>query len=385
MTKARMALVLTSFAWVACVEQPAAPISESEIRASIYGEIGPGSSYEILVPPEWNGSLGLYAHGYVDPAGVDPLTPFERALLPALPAMGYAVAYSTFSENGLAVKDGMQRTKQLRGIFAAQVGEPQRTYLVGGSMGGLIALGLSERFPQHYDGVLALCGLVGGSQAQIDYVGHLRVLFDVFYPGVLPGTLFENPNLSPLEVAALVMPAIAGDPTGAGLLANVMAMTFETPIPGGADPALLAESIVTALAFDVRGFADVLDRTHGHVPFDNSDVWYAGTPDDAALNFAVDRYESRPDAARYLRKYYEPTGHLGTPVVTLHNQMDPVAPILHEARLGVNVASAGASEWLVQTEAAAPYGHCAFDEQEVLGKFGSLVAWVELGIPPMTP
>ena len=93
-------------------------------NASIVGEIGPGASYEIVVPPVWNGDLVLYAHGYVDPAETDPLTPVERAMLPLLPAQGYAVAWSSYSENGLAVKDGAQRTKQLRGIFASSDGRP---------------------------------------------------------------------------------------------------------------------------------------------------------------------------------------------------------------------------------------------------------------------
>jgi hypothetical protein len=29
--------------------------------------------------------------------------------------------------------------------------------------------------------------MVGGSQAQIDYVANVRVLFDALYPGALPG------------------------------------------------------------------------------------------------------------------------------------------------------------------------------------------------------
>jgi hypothetical protein len=38
------------------------------------------------------------------------------------------------------------------------------------------------------------------------------------------------------------------------------------------DPAELVESIVTALAFNVNGIEDVLDRTHGHIPVGNSDT-----------------------------------------------------------------------------------------------------------------
>jgi pimeloyl-ACP methyl ester carboxylesterase len=68
-------------------------------------------------------------------------------------AQGFAVAYSSFSENGWAVKDGAQRTHQLLGVFRARFGLPSRVYLAGGSMGGLIAIKLQEQYPGAFDGV----------------------------------------------------------------------------------------------------------------------------------------------------------------------------------------------------------------------------------------
>jgi len=360
---------------------PEAARIRSSTPGTITGSIGPGATYRIVVPPSWNGDLALYAHGFVDPEGTDPLTPAEEALVSALAATGHAVALSSFSENGLAVKDGAQRTKQLRGVFVSRVGRPGRTYLVGGSLGGLIGVNLAERFPRHYDGVLALCGMVGGSQAQVDYVANVRVLFDALYPGVLPGGLFEGPSLTPGQVAALVTAAVTANPAAAGVLANVMAATFGTPVPAG-DPAELLQSIVTALVFDVRAFSDVLDRTHGHSPFDNSDVRYVGSPNDAALNAAVARFTARPDALNYLERHYEPTGELRIPVLTLHNALDPTLPIFHERRLASAAADAGASAYLVQRTASRAYGHCAFTEGEVLGAFGSLVTWARTGVAP---
>lgn len=341
--------------------------------ASIVGEIGPGASYEIVVPPAWNGDLVLYAHGYVDPAETDPLTPAEEAMLPLLAAQGYAVAWSSYSENGLAVKDAAQRTKQLRGIFAAAVGEPDRTFLVGSSLGGLVALRLAERYPQHYDGALALCGTVGGSQAQIDYVAHVRVLFDALYPGALPGSLFAGPVLTPAEVTAAVSLAVGNDPVPLGVLANVMNATFATPLPASHEGELLP-SLITALTFEVRGFGDLLDRTHDHVPFDNADVWYTGSPSDGALNDAVARYEARRDAAKYLQNYYEPTGKLRIPVVTLHNPFDPAVPTFHEDLLEGVANAAGYGAALTQGLSANLYGHCAFDDAEVMASFAALVA-----------
>lgn len=363
---------------------PSSSTMQQSSLSSFTGAIGPGSTYQILVPPNWNGDLAIYAHGFVDPDAADPLTPNEEALVAALATTGHAVALSSFSEQGLAVKDGAQRTKQLRGVFVSRVGRPERTYLVGGSLGGLIGVNLAERFPQHYDGALALCGMVGGSQAQVDYVAHVRVLFDALYPGVLPGGLFENPGLTPGQVASLVTSAVAANPAGAAVLANVMATTFGTPVPASS-PAELVQSIITALTFDIRAFSDVLERTHGHSPFGNAEVWYAGSPDDQTLNASVARYEARPDAVEYLEHHYEPTGELDIPILTLHNALDPAVPVLHEARLASAAAGTGSSTHLVQQTASETYGHCAFSEGEVLGAFGSLVTWVRTGVAPAAP
>ena len=63
---------------------------------------------------------------------------------PALAPQGFAVAVSSFSENGWALKDGTQRTHQLLGVFASKFGKPARVYAAGASMGGLIVVGLRE-------------------------------------------------------------------------------------------------------------------------------------------------------------------------------------------------------------------------------------------------
>jgi hypothetical protein len=37
-----------------------------------------------------------------------------------------------------------------------------------------------------------MCGLIGGSPLEVEYVGNSHVLFDYFFPGVIPGTLFHT-------------------------------------------------------------------------------------------------------------------------------------------------------------------------------------------------
>jgi pimeloyl-ACP methyl ester carboxylesterase len=171
----------------------------------VEGETGPGSLYALYIPQNWNGEAIYYAHGIRPPEPFAPISLDDQdnffAVRDALGALGYAFAYSSFSENGLAVKDGAQRTHQLRGLLASELhAQPQRNYVVGYSLGGLVALELGERFPKQYDGVLAMCGMVGGTPRELQYVGDVRALFDFYYPGVLPGNVISVPT-PPLTVA----------------------------------------------------------------------------------------------------------------------------------------------------------------------------------------
>jgi pimeloyl-ACP methyl ester carboxylesterase len=355
----------------------------------ILGETGPGSVYGIWVPESWNGDLVLYAHGFVDPAlpvGLptgDGVVDMRDGLLD----LGYAVAYSSFSYNGLEVKDGAQRTKQLRGIFADEFGEPERTYLTGHSLGGLIAVMLAEKYPGHYAGALPMSGIVGGSQGEIDYFAHVRVLFDFFYGPILPGDAMNIPPGVDL-MNDVVLPAIAAvtaDPTGLAAISVV----DQTPLPGDT-PEELVESLVRALGYNFRAFGDVFDRTHDHYPFDNSGTVYSSSMLPGwlldAINAGVDRFESTPDARAYMRHYYEPTGELEIPVLTLHGNQDPVAPIFNETMYAQAVADAGKSDLLVQ-RTIDEYFHTEYYLTDpgvtaMLQAFQDLVNWVENGIKP---
>jgi pimeloyl-ACP methyl ester carboxylesterase len=358
------------------------------------GEIGPGARYSMFVPEAWNGQLILYSHGYRDPdSPVDLRDQDNLGLLrERMVAQGYAVAYSSYSENGYAVRDGMLRTSQLSGIFASHFGKPARTLLMGHSMGGLIALGLAERFPERYAGALVMCGISGGSRLEVDYIGQIRVLFDFFYPGVLPGTLLELPaGVRPLEDVTLpaqqaMTASLATGSTASMQGAFAIAALMEglgMPIPFiqtlGPQTAIqtLAGSITYALTFHARAFEDLIDRTHEHSPFDNAATVYTGAlaaPVLAAVNAGVQRYTINPDAQAYLEHNYAPTGNLQIPVVLLDNPFDPIAPGFHADGYRDRVNAAGASALLVERRSANPfaYGHCAMSVDDTMGALQEL-------------
>jgi pimeloyl-ACP methyl ester carboxylesterase len=195
----------------------------------IDGEIGPGSLYRIVRPTNWNGMLVLYAHGTVPTDQPVAITPDTLMIMDLLSGQGFAVAASSYSENGWVVKDGAQRTHQLLGIFTSKFGRPSRVYIAGGSMGGLITIKLIETYPGQFAGALLACTPGGGLRANLHYGVAVWALFDLFYPGVLPEIDFDDPQV--IDVTSqIILPAIAAmttDPTGALAIASI----DQSPVP----------------------------------------------------------------------------------------------------------------------------------------------------------
>jgi pimeloyl-ACP methyl ester carboxylesterase len=409
-----------SLAAISCTDRsPVGPALAPEVSAArvttpgtgpwarvVTGETGPGSLYALYIPTNWNGDAIYYAHGIRPP--LDPITLGDQdnffAVRDALGALGYAFAYSSFSENGLAVKDGAQRTHQLRAFLNSELpGKPEHNYLAGYSLGALVALDLAERFPGQYDGALAMCGMVGGTPLELQYVGDVRALFDYYYPGVLPGNVISVPTPPPTigEVQARVIAAITANPLGLYAIASTRQTPLAfAPIGSVGDPTSpafqsLVGSLITALYYQLLGTPDVLGRTHGHSPYDNRGITYtmgtlvAPAPVPSALiasmiansNGGVARYDITPDAQNYLDKYYVPTGGLRIPVVSVHNFWDPLVPFFHEAALAQAAAGAGASSMLLQ-RGVQSYGHCNFSTAFVVSSFQTLATWVTTGVKP---
>src|SRR5437867_2182497 len=98
------------------------------------GVLGPGALYAIDVPAGWNGDLVVWVHGYANPAAPVAL-PNIAGFRDFVLSQGFAIAVSSFSENGYAAAEAVRETHQLSGVFADLVGAPKRTFLVGVSLG----------------------------------------------------------------------------------------------------------------------------------------------------------------------------------------------------------------------------------------------------------
>jgi pimeloyl-ACP methyl ester carboxylesterase len=361
----------------------------------ITGETGPGSSYALYLPRQWNGTAVFYAHGIrdvLDPVGLQDQDNYP-AIRDQLGALGYAVAYSSFSENGYAVEDAARRTHQLRGLFASQFGQPTRSFLLGHSLGALAAMQLAEQFPGQYDGVVPVCGIVGGTELQLDYVVNVRALFDYFYPGLLPGSANEPMPGYVMDAAKRneIIAAVTAKPLGMLMIAS----TAQTPLEFTTGPQMV-ESLLNALFYHTRGADNVLTFVNGKFPVSNAGVTYSprnfivpplNLPTVSAIlagvNPQIPRFEADQSAAEWVAKNFTPSGALQIPTITLHNRWDRLVPSLHEDVFAQRVSAAGATNLLIQRmNMAWGYGHCAIPPAAQVQAITDLASWVETGIKP---
>jgi pimeloyl-ACP methyl ester carboxylesterase len=347
-----------------------------------------GALYAMYVPPDWNGDLVLYAHGWVHPLApiALPEGPELDEFRDLLLADGYALAYSSFSSNGWAVKEGFKETNHLLPLFRSTFSPPDRVYVTGHSMGGLISVMLAEKNHGKVDGALPICGAIGGAAMSVDYITDVRVLFDAYYPGVVPGTALDIPDgIDPIaDVFVPAYGAMYTDPPRAVELGSVVELGLYAN-----DFVELTDSIAIGLWFNVVETDDMLARCRG-IFFDNTDGYSHPDPpvidppilDEATLNSVVEHHTIDRNCYSYLKNWYEPSGMLRIPVLTLHEARDPVVPLKHEWEYAERVATNYASDWLVQRTKNA-WGHCEnISAVETKEAFDELVLWVEEGVKP---
>ena len=94
------------------------------------------AGFRIEVPDNWNGDLVVWAHGFRG-TGLE-LTVDNHPLRPLLIALGFAWAASSYSRNDYDITTGVQNTHALVKRFNSLVGNPDKVYMTGASMGGHI-------------------------------------------------------------------------------------------------------------------------------------------------------------------------------------------------------------------------------------------------------
>lgn len=362
---------------LAGVSSPAQP--QTGPGACVDGVQRSGALYRICIPNQWNGDLVVYAHGYAAPQL--PLSiPDDQiggvSLSQTINQLGYAFATTSYSKNGLAIKEGLADVVDLYNIFINANARPRFVYILGTSLGGTVATLAAEKFPQLFNGALTICGPIGDFRGQINYFGDFRVVFDYFFPGVIPGDPFDIPlevivNFNTVYVPR-ILAAITADPLATSQLLSVT----KAPIDA-ADPTSIAATTLGLLFFNVFGSNDSTAELGGKA-FDNSRRIYFGSNDDRALNRKIRRFTADPQALNELRNFYETSGKVSVPVVTLHTTADPIVLSSQSKTYLIKALIQGGVESFsnVIPRKAVRYGHVNVTAQEAFEAFSILAARV---------
>lgn len=354
----------------------AAAPAQAEPEARCQEGVQPSGALWLICIPRflWNGDLVVFAHGYTaynEPLGFQNLYLPDGTYLPDLvTGLGFAFATTSYRTNGLAVLQGVDDIRELIALFPGVAGRaPDRIYLTGASEGGVITTLLVEQSPDLVSGGLSLCGPSGDFKRQIDYWGDFRVLFDYFFPGVLP----PSPISIPQEVidhwediyAPAIQAAVNADPQAA---AELLATSHAASDP--ADPATVVSTILNLLWYNVFATNDGVQKLGGN-PYGNRLRWYHGSSNDLRLNRMVQRFSADPAALAEL-EHYQTSGNLTVPLVMLHTTGDEIVRFQQMVLYFRKVAAAGHLDKL-DAIPIRRYGHCNFTTAEVLAGFSLLV------------
>ena len=400
-----------------------------------------GAAYEIVMPESWNGTLLLYSHGYrpaqpfppdfspvsTTPVAVPGWDSGDKALGEALLAKGYALAGSAYSANGWAVEEGVKAGEELYDFFSANVAKPNRVYVWGDSLGGLITQTLSEKHPEWVNGAAPLCGVMAGLEPNVnvalDAAYGVQQLLDPQMK-ISGFTSYEEAVQAWQGAASQLIESAKAQDTDA--IAKILTVAAIVDAPDqtrrfdGADLTSkvsgLIESLLTALGYGTVGRFDI-DQRYGGSVVGNEGSDYAsriseseatlidaiGGDGAAAKNAAIldngTRVAADPAAkAAATERGGNPSGAIQVPTITMHTKADPLVIVQNQTffrdRYQFQQSQGNVRAELVQLytiapseysqEEGAPYGagHCNFTMQSRIAVIDLLDNWVRNGVYP---
>jgi pimeloyl-ACP methyl ester carboxylesterase len=368
------------------------PAFEPLPGAQVYVGALTGAGYRIEVPFDWNGELVLWAHGY---RGENPqLEVSDPPIREWFVRNGYAWAASSYRRNGYAVEEGIEDTEALRAQFPAVTGRasPSRTYVMGESMGGHVLGAALERYPQGYDGALALCGALGDIELFDYYLDHALVA------QTLAGV--ASPVPPPQHYLLTTAPPIAhrlGYGPGRTLTAEGRQLAAAIQNLSGGQRPLFGEAFAywSGPGTDIAGLPFLLGLYGGaltggrqdpalYAAVGNADTVYTLdadrglSPEEQALNDSVPRLTPDPSAQP---PFPVLTGEIAVPVLTLHTLGDLFVPLSMQQAYARRVAGGRTADLLV-SRVVRDVGHCGFTVAEIETAFADLAGWVGGGVRP---
>jgi pimeloyl-ACP methyl ester carboxylesterase len=353
-------------------ERPDGPVTET-------GEIN-GVPFRIDIPGNWTGGLVMFARGY-SPVSQSPDGSRKRQLPRRLylvePAarLGYAVAESLY-DRGHALREGVLDIEAVRRHFVDTYGPTDPTIMAGVLQGALITYHTIERYPEIYDGALAMNGTAEPMLKFIkEQVFDTRLLFDYYFPG-LPGSATEFPDgLDTMSnVSAKAKELIAAHPERAREFIRLRQLK-----PWRTEATI--DSLNRTIAFFSEILRELEERAGGNA-FDNRNTIYFGLDDHVTLNREIPRFEADPRAVEYLQQWSTPTGRISDPVVAVNSLDEPIIPTDKATSYYEQLtATAGTSQLYVQLFVDRP-GHIPLAPEEMAEALRLLNLWITEGVRP---
>src|SRR5260221_4582921 len=154
-----------------------------------------GAAYRIEVPPGWNGTLVMFAHGFRGTGNV--VWVDDPQLRQYFVDHGFAWAASSYALNGYDPGDGVVDTHDLLQAFPSVTGLHARQVIMTGlSMGGEITVAEIEAYKGQFAGAMPYCGVLAGNDLFDYYLGANVTAAaltgtTISYPATLPaGTAY---------------------------------------------------------------------------------------------------------------------------------------------------------------------------------------------------
>ena len=379
---------------------------------TLHGTLG-GANYTISVPSNWNGTLALYSHGYVFASSplLNPAPDAGDALTAsALLQQGYALAGSSYSQNGWALQQAFHDQMALLDFFNHTCGHPTRTIAWGHSLGGIITAGLIQLFPEQFSGALPMCGVLAGGIGTWNQALDGAFAFDVLLANdALPIVHITNAS-GTFQQATNILAAAQQTPQGRARIALTSALSdtpgwfnSASPEPAANDFAsqeqnqfLWQSKVDFAFAFAAR--AELEARAGGN-PSWNTGVDYRTQFERSAnrkevealykqaglnLNKDLDSLEDAPrihadsHAQSYLSKFVTFNGELEMPVLTMHTTGDGLV-VNQDEQAYSSVVRSGDDTSMLRQVFVHRAGHCAFTPAETLSAFQTLIHRLDHG------
>jgi fermentation-respiration switch protein FrsA (DUF1100 family) len=365
---------------------PLAPLTVGGKPSTVYQSVFEHAAFDIEVPPNWNGDLVMYAHGYRGQGTVLTVDPPPFGLRAKLIAQGFAWAASSYYDNGYDVQAGVLSTHDLAQHFADLERRPRRTYLIGVSMGGHITGRSIEQYPHFYRGALPMCGVVGDNELFDFFLDENLVAQDLADQPAFPPAADYLTNQVPKIEAALGLTGIVpgGSPTNdLGIeYRSIVINRSGGPRPGAENAFSYWYSFHFPFTLWTPDNGGTLAQNPGRLATNLDTVYEPTTPVD--VNGTILRVPPADPVDRRkvsLTQSPQIRGMPRVPVLTLHDLGDLFVPFSMEEIYGADVAAHHRSQLLVQRAIRAA-GHCEFSPAEAGQAWDDLRAWVEIGTRP---